>query len=56
MKIKSTQQALDALRRHDAAKLYDTLEPWQQRELLCIVRRLVNDETQPVRVAGAVKW
>ena len=43
MKIKTTQQALDELRRADAAKLYESLEPWQQRELLCIVRRLVNE-------------
>lgn len=43
MKIKTPAQALEALRRADAAKLYESLEPWQQRELLCIVRRLVND-------------
>lgn len=47
MKIKTTQQALEALRRADAAKLYDSLEPWQQRELLCVVRRLVNEAASP---------
>lgn len=40
--VRSNQQALEILRKHDAAGLYDSLEPWQQRELLCIVRRLVN--------------
>ena len=49
MKIKTTQQALDALRRADAAKLYESLEEWQQRELLCIVRRLVNAASAPAR-------
>ena len=43
MKIKTTVQALEVLKLADAARLYDSLEPWQQRELLCIVRRLVND-------------
>ena len=41
--VRSNQQALEILRKHDAAGLYDSLEPWQQRELLCIVRRLVNN-------------
>ena len=43
MKIKTTAQALEVLRKHDAAGLYESLDPWQQRELLCIVRRLVNE-------------
>lgn len=54
--VKSTAQALELVRKHDAAKLYDSLEPWQQQELLCIVRRLVNSpagqhEKTPARLA-----
>jgi hypothetical protein len=37
------RQALDLVREIDAAGLYDSLEPWQRRELLCIVRRIVNE-------------
>jgi hypothetical protein len=41
--IKTTADALELLRRHDAAKLYETLDAWQQRELLCVVRRIAGE-------------
>jgi spore cortex formation protein SpoVR/YcgB (stage V sporulation) len=41
--VKSTQDALALLAKHDPSGLYDRLEPWQQRELLCIIRRVCNE-------------
>lgn len=56
MTIRNLTQALAELEKVDAARLYDSLEPWQQRELLCIVRRLVNrTERQGQTVEGQVK-
>lgn len=49
--IRTTAEALELLRRHDAANLYDTLDAWQQRELLCVVRRIAEEVryiTQPL--------
>lgn len=43
MRIKTTAQALEVLRKHDAAGLYESLEPWQRQELLCIIRRLCQE-------------
>lgn len=40
--ISTRREALALFREHDTMGLYDTLEAWQQRELLCIVRRLWN--------------
>ena len=40
--IRTTVEALELLRQHDAVGLYDTLEQWQQNELLCILRRIIN--------------
>lgn len=40
--ISTTAQALKLLRQHDAVGLYDTLEQWQQNELLCLLRRIIN--------------
>jgi hypothetical protein len=28
------------VRKHDPLGLYDSLEPWQQQEMLCMVRRI----------------
>jgi hypothetical protein len=41
--IKTAAEALELLRQHDMVGLYDTLDTWQQRELLCIVRRMANE-------------
>lgn len=51
MSIKTPAQALELVRRHDAAKLVESLEPWQRQELLCIVRRIVNElgQARPVQ-------
>lgn len=48
--IRSTKQALEVLREADPVGLYDTLEAWQQRELLCIIRRLWNAAQGGVRL------
>lgn len=41
--VRSIQDALVLLAKHDPSGLYDRLEPWQQRELLCIIRRVCNE-------------
>jgi hypothetical protein len=40
---KTPKDAIDLFRRHDPTDLYGQLEPWQQRELICIVRRVCGE-------------
>lgn len=48
--ISTRREALALFREHDTMGLYDTLEAWQQRELLCIIRRVWNAACAPVKL------
>lgn len=48
--VKSAREALELWRKHDPAGLYDSLEEWQRRELLCVLRRVCDEvAARPVR-------
>ena len=42
IRVKTAEQALDWIRRYDAGCLYDTLTEAQQRELICLIRSIIN--------------
>jgi hypothetical protein len=47
------EAAIAMIRKHDAAKIYDSLERWQQKELVCIMRKACQETAVKVQLSLA---